>query len=330
MQRTFNHAQLAPRKKKRRMPPPCLASKTDRLLDSAEGCKYTPQAADKQAFVLWAAYCLYLQPSAVEKARTLHLCSVGATADCESVHRSCPSCGSRIHSQQVSVLGQLLNGILWRRIPSRTPVSSGLRSTKAFFKWNITPTHPDPTDVILAIRRDTQGCCKLGCNDALEQKRRRQVELLWRKQTFQAIKALTALLENIRARRSRSWSLGIANRTRHVGLLLLRRTDAMMGCHRRYASVLKQCSRRMQKILPAVRRDTQEIQARFTYLNGCNELMQQVGLKRRVTEFTSVVDNAGQPNFKIHYRKALVATDDTQVIPSRWLVRNGNKQRCQE
>ena len=38
--------------KKKRMPPPCLASKTDRLLDSAEGCKYTPQAADKQAFVL--------------------------------------------------------------------------------------------------------------------------------------------------------------------------------------------------------------------------------------------------------------------------------------
>ena len=184
--------------KKRRMPPPCLASKTDGLLDSAEGCKYTPQAADKQAFVLWAAYCLYLQPSAVEKARTLHLCPVGATADCESVHRSCPSCGSRIHSQQVSVLGQLLNGILWRRIPSRTPVSSGLRSTKAFFKWNITPTHPDPTDVILAIRRDTQGCCKLGCNDALGQKRRRHVELLWRKkQTFQAIKALTALPENI-------------------------------------------------------------------------------------------------------------------------------------
>ena len=119
---------------------------------------------------------------------------------------------------------------------------------------NITPTHPDPTDVSLAIRRDTQGCCKLGCNDALGQ--------------------------------------GIANRTRHVGLLLLRRTDAMMGCHRRYVSVLKQCSRRMQKILPAVRRDTQEIQARFNYLNGCNELMQQVGLKRRVTEFPSVVDNA--------------------------------------
>ena len=38
--------------KKRRMPPPCLASKTDGLLDSAEGCKHKPQAADKQASVL--------------------------------------------------------------------------------------------------------------------------------------------------------------------------------------------------------------------------------------------------------------------------------------
>ena len=82
-------------------------------------------------------------------------------------------------------------------IPSRTPVSSGLRSTKAFFKWNITPTHPDPTDVILAIRRDTQeilwnvatwaddvftnGCCKLACNDALGQKRRRHVDLQFSK-----------------------------------------------------------------------------------------------------------------------------------------------------
>ena len=55
--------------------------------------------------------CLYLQPSAVEKAWTLHFCPVGATADCESAHRSCPTCGSRIDSQQVSVLGQPLNGI---------------------------------------------------------------------------------------------------------------------------------------------------------------------------------------------------------------------------
>ena len=52
--------------KKRRMPPPCLASKTDGFLDSAEGCKHKPQAADKQASVLWAAYCLYLQTSAAE------------------------------------------------------------------------------------------------------------------------------------------------------------------------------------------------------------------------------------------------------------------------
>ena len=44
----------------------------------------------------------------------------------------------------------------------------------------------------------TKGCCKLGCNDALGQKRRRHVELLWhKKQTFQAIKALTALPESI-------------------------------------------------------------------------------------------------------------------------------------
>ena len=46
-----------------RMPPSCLASKTDGLLDSAEGCKHKPQAADKQVclvscllFVL-AAFC---------------------------------------------------------------------------------------------------------------------------------------------------------------------------------------------------------------------------------------------------------------------------------
>ena len=54
-----------------RMPPSCLASKTDGLLDSAEGCKHKPQAAHKQASVLWAAYCLYLQPSAAEKALLL-------------------------------------------------------------------------------------------------------------------------------------------------------------------------------------------------------------------------------------------------------------------
>jgi len=29
-----------------------MGSKAERLLDAAEGCKYTPQAADKQAFVL--------------------------------------------------------------------------------------------------------------------------------------------------------------------------------------------------------------------------------------------------------------------------------------
>ena len=42
-------------------------------------------------------------------------------------------CGSRLHSQQVSVLGQPLNGILWRCIPSRITVSSGLRSAGSHF-----------------------------------------------------------------------------------------------------------------------------------------------------------------------------------------------------
>ena len=49
---------------------------------------------------------LLLQSSKIfRRTWTLHLCPVGATADCESVHRSCPRCGSKIHSQQVSVLG---------------------------------------------------------------------------------------------------------------------------------------------------------------------------------------------------------------------------------
>ena len=87
---------------------------------------------------------LLLQSSKIfRRTWTLHLCPVWATADCESVHRSCPRCGSKIHSQQVSVLGQLLNGILSRCIPWRTPVSSGLRSTKTFFKWNVISTHRD-------------------------------------------------------------------------------------------------------------------------------------------------------------------------------------------
>ena len=64
------------------------------------------------------------------------------------------------------------------------------------------------------------------------------------------------------------------------------------GTEGRKTTLTEQDDRRTQKILPAVRRDTQEIQACLNYLNGCNELMQQVGLKRRVTEFTSVVDNA--------------------------------------
>ena len=285
------------------MLPPCLVIKTEGLLDSAEGCKYTPQAADKQAFVLWAAYCLYLQPSAVEKARTLHLCPVGATADCESVHRSCPSCGSRIHSQQVSVLGQLLNGILWRRIPSRTPVSSGLRTSAKdetshlliliLQTWFLRSeeTHKDVASWVAMMPWGRKGADMLSCCGAKNKLSRRSRPWPPCPKTYLCF----------RARRSRSWSLGIANRTRHVGLLLLRRTDAMMGCHRRYASVLKAllttdaeditCGQKRHTRNSGLR-DTQEIQAWLNYLNGCNELMQQVGLKRRVTEFTSVVDNA--------------------------------------
>ena len=92
----------------------------------------------------------------------------------------------------------------------------------------------------------------------------------------------------------------------------------------RKTTLTEQDDRRMQKILPAVRRDTQEIQAWLNYLNGCNERMQQVGLKRRVTEFTSVVDNTwrwtnlvwsvlGQPLNGILWR----------CIPSRTPVSSG-------
>ena len=96
------------------------------------------------------------------------------------------------------------------------------------------------------------------------------------------------------------------------------------GTEGRKTTLTEQDDRRMQKILPAVRRDTQEIQAWLNYLNGCNERMQQVGLKRRVTEFTSVVDNTwrwtnlvwsvlGQPLNGILWR----------CIPSRTPVSSG-------
>ena len=144
------------------MLPLYLVIKTEGLLDAAEGCKHKPQAAHKQASVLWAAYCLYLQPSAVEKAWTLHLCPVGATADCESAHRSCPTCGSRIDSQQVSVLGQPLNGILSRCIPWRTPVSSCLRSSGPEAFHDVAASEAEEIYFLylawaLAVRRDTQG-----------------------------------------------------------------------------------------------------------------------------------------------------------------------------
>ena len=47
---------------------------TAHLMDSAEGCKHKPQAADKQASVLWAAYCLYLQTSAAEFENRQKIC----------------------------------------------------------------------------------------------------------------------------------------------------------------------------------------------------------------------------------------------------------------
>ena len=147
MQRTFNHAQLAPRKKKANAA--ALPGFKDRRAFGLSRRMQAQTTSSWQAsfcpvscllFVL-ANFCCRVRkysedlPFAptVPGTWTLHLCPVWATADCESVHRSCPRCGSRIHSQQVSVLGQPLSGILSRCIPWRTPVSSGLRSAGSHF-----------------------------------------------------------------------------------------------------------------------------------------------------------------------------------------------------
>ena len=204
MQRTFNHAQLVPRKNCANAA--ALPGFKDRRAFGFSRRMQAQTTSSWQTDVLWAAYCLYLQPSAVEKAWTLHLCPVGATADCESVHRSCPRCGSKIHSQQVSVLGQLLDGILSRCIPWRTPVSSGLRSTKTFFKWNVISTHRDFLGV-----------------DSCDQKRhtRNPVKLSYLQGRRERVQRTDASRPRppcpqtycLQARRSRSWSFGNANRT---------------------------------------------------------------------------------------------------------------------
>ena len=156
---------------------------------------------------------------------------------------------------------RLLNGILWRRIPSRTPVSSGLRSTKAFFKWNITPTHPDPFDTCARNKMESQ-TFDIGAE-------------VWTKSLQRFSSHFGTNVETLRLQQF----LAAFQMQRNVIRIVM-------------TTLTEQDDRRMQKISLAVRRDTQEIQAWLNYLNGCNERMQQVGLKRRVTEFTSVVDNA--------------------------------------
>ena len=90
----------------------------------------------------------------------------------------------------------------------------------------------DSCDQKRHTRNSTNGCCKLACNDAQGQKRRRHFELLWQKNQLsersrprppcpktylRSGKAVEVLIFW-----SRSGSFGNANRTRHVGLLVLR------------------------------------------------------------------------------------------------------------